>query len=276
MYAVLILALIQAAPALADDGSGSDGPERVLIEFGVSVAPWEGNRLCDDPRFINKVRDSRMSSRPPPEALFQDADDCRAAFLAKGVVPRMDFEDVEFAGEPQYLDFDGSPFRYTDDCRDPRLEGPGAKGGGKVRQDGKFPLACRVHFLSGTAILKAKTKDMTFHYGYNGGMFAYDGECDDPRFEGEGMASTVIRQSVGRDASDCKNASVEATLVVTVSGIDFGNNASRYSYDGECDDPRFKGEGMAASTNQDDERKDAIDCFRAYNAGRISELRGLD
>ena len=274
------LASTLATTALADDSPGTDKGGQMFIEFGASTAPWAGNRLCDDLRFMNAAgrADSRMSSLLDPEALFQDADDCRAAFIAEHIIPRIVFGDVSFASDPQYIEADDSPFRYIGDCSDPRLEGPGIGDETVilVEENAPFPLACRIPFLSGAVILKAETKNSLFLDGYDGGEFAYDEECDDPRFEGEGMASSTIRLNVGRDASDCASSSVKRTETVlqdSQNSIDFGNNASRYSYDGECDDPRFEGEegegGMASTLVSADKKKDAIDCFRAYKAGRI-------
>ncbi|MBZ8135013.1 hypothetical protein CLD20_17185 [Afifella sp. IM 167] len=52
--------------------------------------------------------------------------------------------------------------------------------------------------------------------------------------------------------------------------IDFGDDASRWSKDGECDDPRFSGPGMTATPLlNDDILHDATDCKQAYDAGRI-------
>ena len=301
---VVILAAILAVLA-AESSGGSDEAGPIFIEFGVSAAPWAGNGLCDDPRFRNVegTADSRMTARPPPDALLQDAGDCRAAFEDGGIIPRVKFGDVEFAGEPQYTGGGGAKFRYAGDCSDPQLEGPGVLsdpastatdrasdrgktpprtaatergnrgGAGGDEQNGDdtgndtFPLACRIPFLSGAAILKAKTGNDPFYYGHDGGRFAHDGECDDPRFEGAGMASTTTRLNVGRDATDCTGDRVKPTeTVLTGQGsIDFGNNASRFSYDGECDDPRFEGAGMADTLLPPDTGKDAIDCLRAYN-----------
>ena len=274
---LIVLASSLAAAVLSqdmDDSLGTDGAGRMFIEFGVSAVPWSGNRLCDDPRFMNAAGrvDSRMSSPPAPDALFQDADDCRAAFEARHIVPRMEFGDVHFTRDSQYTRVGGSQFLHTGDCDDPRLEGPGI-GDETVtlaERDAPFPLACRIPFLSGAVTLKAKTGSGPFVEGYDGGNFTFDGECDDPRFEGAGMASSTIRLNVGRDATDCASSSVKPTETLPQNSIDFGNNASRFSYDGECDDPRFEGVGMAETLSRVNEMRDAIDCFRAHGAGTIS------
>jgi hypothetical protein len=53
--------------------------------------------------------------------------------------------------------------------------------------------------------------------------------------------------------------------------IDFGDDSSRFSRDGECDDMRFSGAGMTDTTLIDsDIRHDATDCRTAYNQGRLT------
>ena len=68
-----------------------------------------------------------------------------------------------------------------------------------------------------------------------------------------------------------------ATLPAPVfaQSIDFGDDASRFARDGECDDMRFSGAGMTSTTLIDsDIRHDATDCRAAYNQGRLTFLGG--
>ena len=53
---------------------------------------------------------------------------------------------------------------------------------------------------------------------------------------------------------------------------DFGDDASDFANDGECDDPRFKGPGMATKLLSSDILHDARDCETAWDNGDI-ELR---
>ena len=56
--------------------------------------------------------------------------------------------------------------------------------------------------------------------------------------------------------------------------IDFGDDSSTWSNDGECDDPRFEGPGMTNTVLLDEDiLSDATDCLTAYQAGRLT-LRG--
>ena len=57
--------------------------------------------------------------------------------------------------------------------------------------------------------------------------------------------------------------------------IDFGDDTSDWAQDGECDDPRFDGDGMASTTIVDNRGRDAVDCRRLYDQGRV-RLFGVD
>lgn len=58
------------------------------------------------------------------------------------------------------------------------------------------------------------------------------------------------------------------------SEIEFGDDASPFAGDGECDDPRFEGPGMTQTPLLDrDIGHDASDCRAAFAAGTIA-LRG--
>jgi hypothetical protein len=63
---------------------------------------------------------------------------------------------------------------------------------------------------------------------------------------------------------------------IVADGIDFGDDLSTWSNDGECDDPRFQGEGTANTLLEDDMYHDATDCSTAYSAGTIQLAAGAD
>lgn len=128
-------------------------------------------------------------------------------------------------------------------------------------------------------------------FGDDSGDYANDGECDDPRFAGEGMAAILLQEDRKRDASDCAalfNAGkityigMENRSVANVpsapppivnrvaNSIDFGDDSSEWANDGECDDPRFSGPGMAGILLSEDTRRDATDCRTLYASGRIT------
>lgn len=109
-------------------------------------------------------------------------------------------------------------------------------------------------------------------FGDNSSNWANDGECDDPRFEGDGMASGAYDEDIRRDASDCLELYEDGSIRLAgqlIDGIDFGDNASRWAYDDECDDGRFEGDGMAASLFEGDMFHDSTDCLNLYRSGLI-------
>ena len=55
---------------------------------------------------------------------------------------------------------------------------------------------------------------------------------------------------------------------------DFGNDSSQWALDGECDDPRFQGSGMATTLLDQDRFSDATDCRLLFNQGHIALRNG--
>lgn len=263
------------------------------------------------------------------------------------------------------IDFGDNSGPFTDDgeCDDPRFEGPGTAGftfeGAELIDAGD----CSRLYLEGALTYLDSTSansDMVVNsdgidFGDNTSVFADDGECDDPRFDGPGAATPTSASNEMRDANDCRNlfesgqvilvaqasasppappaapartpspqpaAPAQETYTIgtprgdiegptqqdgsifasgTVYGdslnpgdnirnrmpntasltpapvrqtpnaaIDFGDNSSVFANDGECDDPRFEGEGMAIVSYDDDLGRDADDCRAAFEAGTIT------
>ena len=54
----------------------------------------------------------------------------------------------------------------------------------------------------------------------------------------------------------------------------FGNDSSQWALDGECDDPRFQGSGMAVTLLDQDRFSDATDCRLLFNQGHITLRNG--
>lgn len=116
-------------------------------------------------------------------------------------------------------------------------------------------------------------------FGDDSGDYAGNGECDDRRFTGPGMAADLTWESVGRDATDCRRLmeqgrvrpwSLEAARAATdCAAIDFGSDSADYANDGECDDPRMEGLGMASVLLGRDAGRDASDCSRLCRFGLI-------
>ncbi len=143
-------------------------------------------------------------------------------------------------------------------------------------------LACLIAFTCAgtTSAQGGSTAAPQVDFGRDSSEWANDGECDDPRFQGPGMtATTLVESDVLRDATDCRVAYEAGRLVLVGSvsagnaakaGLDFGDDSSEWANDGECDDPRFEGSGMTATTLlESDALSDATDCKTAFEAGRL-------
>lgn len=61
----------------------------------------------------------------------------------------------------------------------------------------------------------------------------------------------------------------DAGRPVAGSDIDFGDDLSQWANDGECDDPRFSGGGVASTLLDGDRYHDASDCSALYAAGSV-------
>ena len=116
-------------------------------------------------------------------------------------------------------------------------------------------------------------------FGDNRSQWAHDGECDDRRFFGPGVDEDLMAEDIGHDAADCRRLYKEgrirfwveskARAATECSKIRFGDNASQWSKDGECDDPRFEGRGMSKDLDSDDTGHDARDCRQMCKTGMI-------
>jgi hypothetical protein len=129
------------------------------------------------------------------------------------------------------------------------------------------------------APLPVAAQGSSIDFGDDAGEFANDGECDDLRFEGEGMAEIVLTDDIGRDASDCRTAfsagSISFKAMFTEpsseAAIMFGDDASAFARDGECDDIRFVHDGSTGSVYlAEDVGHDASDCRAGVEAGLLT------
>jgi hypothetical protein len=194
--------------------------------------------------------------------------------------------------QAQDIDFGNDSSEYANDgeCDDPRFQGPGMTGTILLDSDIRADATdCRTAFERGMLWLRedAPTAPQSagdIDFGDDSSGFARDGECDDPRFEGPAMAAgTLLDSDTRADATDCRSAFERGAVwlkgnapnePIIVDGIDFGTDSGSYTWDDECDDPRFEGAGMTASVLSDDNIKaDATDCAGAYQAGNL-RMRG--
>ena len=141
----------------------------------------------------------------------------------------------------------------------------------RERPDGTHPVGLR-HSVS-TNGGQSQTPGWSIDFGDDAGQFSQDGDCDDPRFEGAGMSLPAgVADQRGRDATDCRRlydaGRIRLFGVDLDSGyVEFGDDASNWARNGECNDPRFEGGGVESFTHPDERGHDATDCRRLYRAG---------
>ncbi len=58
--------------------------------------------------------------------------------------------------------------------------------------------------------------------------------------------------------------------LAAAQSLNFGDDASQWSNDGECDDRRFRGAAMAQGLDRDDIGHDLTDCKTAFDAGKLT------
>ena len=118
------------------------------------------------------------------------------------------------------------------------------------------------------------TSAFAVDFGNNSSEWAFDGECDDPRFVGAGMDEILLDEDAFADAADCQALYQKGAIQLRggntkSTGSNFGDNTSEWAYDGECDDPRFTGPGVDEILLDEDRGHDAADCQALFNKGRI-------
>ncbi|MCB1517303.1 MAG: hypothetical protein KDJ19_06775 [Hyphomicrobiaceae bacterium] len=249
------------------------------INFGDNESQWADDGECDDPRFNGEGSADSLFD----ENIAHDANDCRTLFLA-GKVEFLgndsDMEIVEYAG----ITFGDNLSDWSNDgeCDDPRFEGNGMAG---VLSDVDLEHDandCLALFQSGDIHLTGNTSDNQTipagNFGDDSSEYANNGECDDPRYDGPGMADVLSPNDMGHDATDCQTLFSQGHVEVYQApdpynadgSINFGDDSSAYANDGECDDPRFEGSGMAEAWSRSNILRDASDCEAAYNNGTIA------
>ncbi|MCI5106038.1 MAG: caspase family protein, partial [Pseudomonadales bacterium] len=267
---------------LAADSFNPQTPAVSSIDFGDDSSTWANDGECDDPRF----QGDGMASTTVAADIRRDASDCRSLFqqgsiqlLANTGAGNVSAAGIEFGD-------DSSNWANDGECDDPRFEGDGMAFSTSETDIRRDASDCRSLFQQGSISLissdanSASLVDSSgIDFGDDSGNWALDGECDDPRFSGDGMAISLQDSNIRRDASDCRAlfqtgsiqlVSNSPNLAASNSGlIDFGDNSSNWANDGECDDPRFEGDGMANVTLAEDTRRDANDCRSLFERGSI-------
>lgn len=194
------------------------------------------------------------------------------------------------------IDFgnDSGAWPRDGECDDPRFIGPGSADLTVVIDVLKDATDCRALYAEEQIWLLAEAPDEITHpkptlpearvidnidFGDDSSSWANDGECDDRRFFGPGMATLLTYDHVGKDATDCAalylsgevrlwNAN-QARSATQCSAIDFGDDSGPYSRNQVCDDARFEGVGAHPIMDMFDIGDDASDCRAACDAGRV-------
>lgn len=90
---------------------------------------------------------------------------------------------------------------------------------------------------------------------------------------GDARQDPQQKLSLTGPATGGRTAQTEPTATsaaVGASAVDFGDDSSKFSKDGECDDKRFTGAGMTDTPLLDsDVKHDATDCRAAFSQGRL-------
>ncbi len=247
------------------------------FNLGDDTSEWAFDGQCDDRRFAGDA----MATDLHEDDIQHDATDCGKAVLADTAWLRTLPEGFD-AGT------NGGAWVFDDVCNDPRFA-PDPRYPWAVADrdqgEGRDATDCLRGFLARHAW--PTWQDTGIAFGDDSSEWAFDGECDDPRFTGTAMASSIEAKNILRDATDCREVleagSVEFlafTLLATSPkamglppGFELGDDSSEWAFDGECDDPRFTGETVAVERFERNIRRDATDCGKALLGGTASLLR---
>jgi hypothetical protein len=228
-FRLLVGSALMAVTMLA--GLSSVATAQVIdgIDFGDDTSRWANDGECDDPRFTGEGSAAELVA----DDEMHDATDCAAAYRAGTIM-------------------------LSDDAP---------------------PASTPTTGTNTPSTTPTETDAAEIDFGDDTSRWANDGECDDPRFTGAGMAAELVEDDRMRDATDCQTlfeagdirlaGDASDTPATTAGAPDFGDDTSPWANDGECDDPRFTGTGMAAEVVEADTLRDATDCRTLFEAGDI-------
>ncbi|MBN9335085.1 hypothetical protein [Devosia sp.] len=258
---------------LKEGGPAATGVAATEIDFGDDSSDWAKDGECDDPRFVGTGAATELVEADR----MKDATDCRAAYEA-GTVTLKDTGAAATAMPAAEIDFgdDSSEWAKDGECDDPRFVGTGSATQLVEADRMKDATDCRAAFEAGTVTLKdtSATSTAAIDYGDDSSEWAKDGECDDPRFTGKGVATTTLAEDIKKDATDCRAAVEAGTATYTgerdAAAFDFGSDFSKWANDGQCDDLRFEGPGVDKKLLSEDLMGDATDCRTLLEEGKVS------
>jgi hypothetical protein len=255
-------------------------------DFGSDTSVWANDGECDDPRFTG----AGMAAMTGEADRLADATDCRSAFEA-GTVQLIQDPAVEpsnsAAPAPSAKDAQATTTAGTEVPEDQPTTPAPTLGAAQATAPAELPAPPVVTTTPApgskgaqSATAAQPTAPIQINFGDDSSQWANDGECDDRRFAGQGMAASLNWAEVGRDASDCRAlhdaGSIrlwipgEAQAATQCAAINFGDNRSQFANDGECDDTRFEGLGVAGLLNPSESGHDAADCSQLCAFGAIS------
>ena len=256
------------------------------LNFGDDLGVWTGDGECDDPRF----QGSGAAETLVLEDLGHDATDCAAAYRAGSIELNPIF--VTLAGNINFGN-DNSEYARDGECDDARFVGDGVAGILLLADIGTDASDCRELFQAGRIALDNTLISGPFtrfgsdaaagtvammqlvSFGDDSGPWAQDGECDDWRFVRSDGSSALLVEDMGTDQTDCMLAwsnddvMLHPVIADLTGPVRFGDNNSEWAHDGECDDPRFVGAGVAAVLSVESLGHDAADCFTLAEQGSI-------
>ena len=119
---------------------------------------------------------------------------------------------LPLAGHAQDIHFgdDSGSYANDDECDDRRFRGPGMSSELGWEDTTRDANDCKALYDAGRIALWlmpeaiAATDCKVVDFGSNASEYADDGACDDPRFEGMGMAEFVSTDDLRADANDCR------------------------------------------------------------------------
>lgn len=136
------------------------------------------------------------------------------------------------------------------------------------------------HCNDDAAALGATNPGILFGSPLSGNYNIWVGSYSD---DGVGDSAKLVITEWDEDSWSSLNLDGNATALADVSdsaapgsGVDFGDDASTWAKDDECDDQRFQGRGMASSFSDADMFHDASDCRRLFDAGSIRLINGAN
>ncbi|WP_100368730.1 hypothetical protein [Yoonia maricola] len=181
-------------------GVASDG----TIDFGNDEGDWSNDDECDDMRFAGPG----MTTTPLlQDDIMRDATDCRTAYEAGLLTLSGDGPD-DLIIEGVNFGNDNGEWSNDGECDDPRFVGAGMTATPLLADDVlRDATDCSTAFTAGNLTLLGVDAKGGIDFGNDEGEWSNDGECDDMRFAGPGMTTTVLLyDDVMRDATDCRAA----------------------------------------------------------------------